>query len=66
MSNVKIDDIFVSENNSTEAFAEYMALSTSPQSELFTKKMTDFAPNTKEGFDELADEILTLKNASTD
>ena len=64
LETVRIDDIYISDHNSTEAFAEYMALSASPQSELFRKKMTDFAPNTKEGFDELVDEILTLKDAS--
>ena len=62
IGSVNVDGITLTDRNSTEAFAQYMSLSASPQSELYRKKMTDFAPNTKKGFDELTDEILTLEN----
>jgi len=55
---VRVGNRVVTSDNSTEAFAEYLSLSASPQSELFRKKMEELAPNTKKSFDEYIDDIL--------
>lgn len=59
---VRIGRESVSSNSSAEAFAQYISLSSSPQSQLWRIKMTEFAPNTKNGFDEMVDEILKMDN----
>jgi hypothetical protein len=59
---VRIGREAVSSNSSAEAFAQYLSLSSSPQSELWRLKMTELAPNTKNGFDEMIEEILKLDN----
>ena len=52
----------VASKQTGEAYAEYISLSGSKNSELWRAKMAEFAPNTKAGFDELTDEMLKLPN----
>jgi len=59
---VKIGRRVVKNRESTEAYANYISLSGSPNKEIWKSKMQEMTPNVKEGFDELTEEILKLPN----
>ena len=61
-SKVKMGRRVISENQTTEAYAEYIALRMSKYNKLWENKMTEYAPRTKAGFDELTEEMLKLPN----
>tara|TARA_R110002012_G_scaffold142369_1_gene300336 strand:+ start:15 stop:815 length:801 start_codon:yes stop_codon:yes gene_type:complete len=62
VSKVKMGRRVISENQTTEAYAEYIALRMSKYNKLWENKMTEYAPRTKAGFDELTEEMLKLPN----
>ena len=59
---VKIGRRVVGDRETTEAYANYISLSGSPNKEIWKNKMQELTPNVKEGFDELTEEILKLPN----
>ena len=59
---VKIGRRVVGDRETTEAYANYIALSGSPNKQIWKNKMQELTPNVKEGFDELTEEILKLPN----
>jgi len=61
-SRVKIGRRVITDAQTTEAYANYIALSGSPNKEIWKNKMQEVTPNVKEGFDELTEEILKLPN----
>ena len=61
-SKVKMGRRVISENQTTEAYAEYIALRMSKYNKIWENKMTEYAPKTKAGFDELTEEMLKLPN----
>ena len=60
LGGVKIGRRVVKSRESTEAYANYISLSGSPNKEIWKSKMTEMTPNVKQGFDELTEEILKL------
>ena len=60
LGGVKIGRRVVKNRESTEAYANYISLSGSPNKEIWKSKMTEMTPNVKQGFDELTEEILKL------
>ena len=62
LSRVKMGRRVITENQTTEAYAEYISLRMSKYNKLWENKMTEYAPRTKAGFDELTEEMLKLPN----